>query len=95
MSFKKTTAFISSIVALLIFLGSIPTLWTALSTSLSSVTDSAIPLLSGMTGIIGLVFGAIVLMISINFLIKKRFEKGGSYDRSYQYETFGNYDKYR
>jgi len=82
-AFTKVTGFIISIVSLLIFLGSLPSLWTVLSSALDTIAESTIPFVSSMTTIMGIVFGAICVMWSLRFLLKNMSASKREYSRGY------------
>jgi hypothetical protein len=68
---NKTTGLIISVISVVIFFAAAPSLWTTLNEALGNITLAEIPLVSNMTGIIGLVFGAVVLIGGLYMLIKQ------------------------
>ena len=63
-------AIIYGIIGVVILFTASPTLWGILETALNEIANSTIPLVSGMTGIVGLVFGAVVLVGGLFYLFK-------------------------
>jgi len=68
---NKTTTLIVSVIGVVIFFAAAASLWTVLNNALGNITAADIPLVSSMTGIIGLVFGAVVLIGGLYMLIKQ------------------------
>jgi hypothetical protein len=67
----KVVGLIVGVIGVVIFLSVAPTLWTILSAALSNISTAGIPLVSGMTDILGLVFGAVVLLGGLYYLFKQ------------------------
>ena len=82
--FSKVTGFIVSIVGLLVFLGSLPALWTVLKDALDTIAESTIPFVSSMTTIMGIIFGAICVIGAIKFLVKNVTQSKREYQRGYR-----------
>ena len=61
---------IYGIIAVVILFTAAPELWTILNNALGNISAADIPLVSGMTGIVGLVFGAVVLIGGLFYLFK-------------------------
>jgi len=67
----KTLGIIVGVLTVVILVTIAPSLWTQLSTSLDSLAGSTIPfasLFNSTSGIVGLVFGVVILMGSIGAL---------------------------
>ena len=56
---------IMAVAGIVILFSALPDLWTILSTALDNLSASTIPLLSSMTNILGLLFGAGILVYAI------------------------------
>jgi len=67
----KVVGLIVGVIGVVIFLSAAPTLWTILSAALTNISAAGIPLISGMTDILGLVFGAVVLLGGLFYLFKQ------------------------
>ncbi len=67
----KVVGLIVGVIGVVIFLSAAPTLWTILSTALDNISTAGIPLVSGMTDIMGLVFGAVILLGGLYYLFKQ------------------------
>jgi len=67
----KVVGLIVGVIGVVIFLSAAPTLWTILSSALTQISTSGIPLVSGMTDILGLVFGAVILLGGLFYLFKQ------------------------
>lgn len=52
---------IQKVISVVVFLAAVPALWTILDGSLTDITTASIPLLSSMTGVIGILFGALCI----------------------------------
>ena len=66
-----TTKLIIAVISVVILFAAAPELWTVLSNAFANITAADIPLVSSMTGILGLVFGAVVLVGGLYMLIKQ------------------------
>ena len=67
----KTLAIIVGVLTVVILVTMAPSLWTSMSTALDSLAGSTIPfasLFNSTSGIVGLVFGAVILLGSIGAL---------------------------
>lgn len=58
----KTVAVIVGVISVVILFAAAPELWTVLDDAIGNITAADIPLVSGMGGIIGLIFGAAILL---------------------------------
>jgi phage-related minor tail protein len=67
----KVVGLIVGVIGVVIFLTAAPTLWTILDTALTQISTAGIPLVSGMTDILGLVFGAVILLGGLFYLFKQ------------------------
>ena len=66
-----TIALITAVIAVVILFASAPELYSVLSDALVNISAANIPLVSGMTGIIGLIFGAVVLLGGLFYLMQQ------------------------
>lgn len=67
----KVVGLIIGVIGVVVFLSASPTLWTILDTALDNISTAGIPLVSGMTDIFGLVFGAVILIGGLYYLFKQ------------------------
>ncbi|MFW6017087.1 MAG: hypothetical protein ACOCRK_11665 [bacterium] len=67
----KVVGLIVGVIGVVIFLSASPTLYTILETALDNISTAGIPLVSGMTDIFGLVFGAVILIGGLFYLFKQ------------------------
>lgn len=58
---NKTMTLIIGVIGIVILFAAAPELWTIFETSLDNISGANIPLVSSLTGIMGLVFGLVVL----------------------------------
>lgn len=66
-----TVALITGVITVVILFAAAPELYTVLDSALDDTATAGIPLLSGMTGIIALLFGAVVLLGGLFVLMKQ------------------------
>ena len=67
----STITLITAVIGVVILFAAAPELYTVLNNALGNISAANIPLVSGMTGIIGLIFGAVVLLGGLYYLMKQ------------------------
>ena len=67
---KTTIGILVAVITVVILFSAAPELWTVLDTAFTDISIADIPLVSGMTGVLGLVFGAVILLGGLFVLLK-------------------------